>query len=230
MSSDTADLWMRAPCRQGPVPIFLWIPNNLFCSDTPERLIHSCITCHMSAWNAQMARINCLFFLFLFKIYLFILIGDLSLRENMPSIHLMSIFEWGDYIREPEIATCLLISCGLPKSHFCRNQAPKQSPVSLQFTEREAWFPAQSPTKSSFPGPTTPILAQAPGPPSEQPSWLNATLSNIFPPPALQGISPLFSFSGVCFLWHCGAPKFLAHSLKRRNTEILFKHLPHSMK
>ena len=63
MSSNTADLWMRAPCRQGPVPIFLWIPNNLFCSDTPEMLIHSCITCHMSAWNAQMAGRYCLFFL-----------------------------------------------------------------------------------------------------------------------------------------------------------------------
>ena len=152
------------------------------------------------------------------------------MRENMPSIHLMSIFEWGDLSESLRSPLACWSAVGLPRSHFCRNQAPKQSPVSLQFTEREAWFPAQSPTKSSFPGPTTPILAQAPGPPSEQPYWLNATLSNIFPPPALQGISPLFSFSGVCFLWHCGAPKFLAHSLKRRNTEILFKHLPHSMK
>ena len=152
------------------------------------------------------------------------------MRENMPSVHLMSMFERGHGTREPEITPCTLISCGLPRPHFCRNQEPNKSPAGLQFSEPETWFPAHSPAKSSFPGPTTPIPAQAPGPPSEQSSWPNALLSNIFPPPALQGISPLFSFSGVCFLRHCGTPKFLALSLQRHNAEILFKHLPRSMK
>lgn len=192
MSSATADLWMTAPCRQGVVQTFLWIPSNLYCSDALEMLIHSCFTCYVSV---SMERPD----------------GRKkpSLKENMPSVYLMSTLERGHHTRESELA---------PRGSQSKNQEACKS------LRLKPWFPAHSPTKPSSPGPQDHLLSNPPGwtPQRFPTSWSARDLSSVF------FLRSLFSLAR----WHTSAPKptFLALSLQRHNIETLFKYLPQSMK
>lgn len=145
-----------------------------------------------------------------------------SLKENTPSVHLIPTLEWGHYIRDPRApATHIpgVASCGPAQASFLKHHDL-------------TWVPSHLPHPTAQANASSPVLPHPRATPrrtTQQSAWLNTILNNVLLPPALQGVLPLFSFSGNCFLWHSGTPQ-IPGSLQRHGIETQFKHPPQSIK
>lgn len=113
----------------------------------------------------------------------------LSLKENTPSVYLMSTLERDHHTRESELA---------PRGSQSKSQEACKS------LRLKPWFPAHSPTEPSSPGPQDHLLSNPPGwtPQRFPTSWSARDLSSVF------FLRSLFSLAR----WHTSAPKptFLA--------------------